>query len=234
MRLYIIRHAEPDYANDTITSNGHLEAQALGERMTAERIDRIFCSPLGRAIDTMKYTSGNLNMSYSIEEWLKEIPDLHIKESPWGAIHAWDIPGESIRGEEFFHTHTNWFQHSLLSTTRAKEKFEELRLNSDDFLKRCGYERDGGRYRCIEPNSDKIAVFCHCGFALAWLAHLLEIPLSIMWSGFWLSPASVTTVLFEERSKEWAVPRCLGMGDVSHLYKAGLPVRPRGITANFY
>ncbi|MEC9258269.1 MAG: histidine phosphatase family protein, partial [Candidatus Poribacteria bacterium] len=28
MRLYIIRHADPDYPNRTITEKGHLEAQA--------------------------------------------------------------------------------------------------------------------------------------------------------------------------------------------------------------
>jgi len=31
----------------------------------------------------------------------------------------------------------------------------------------------------------------------------------------------VTTFLMEERSTEWAVPRCLGFADVSHLYAAG-------------
>jgi probable phosphoglycerate mutase len=54
-----------------------------------------------------------------------------------------------------------------------------------------------------------------------------------MWSGFWLPPSSVTTVLFEERSAEWAVPRCIGLGDVSHLHMAGLGVQPSGIKANF-
>ena len=78
-----------------------------------------------------------------------------------------------------------------------------------------------------------MAVFCHGGFGLTWLAHLLEIPLSLVWSGFWMPPSSVTTILFDERSQEWATPRCIGFGDVSHLYEAGLPVRPRGIIANF-
>ena len=62
--------------------------------------------------------------------------------------------------------------------------------------------------------------------------HLLEIPLPLMWAGFHLPPSSVTTVLFDERSEQWAVPRCTGVGDVSHLYAAGLPVQPAGIKAN--
>lgn len=40
MRLYIIRHGDPDYANDTITPAGHREAQALAQRMAAQGLDR--------------------------------------------------------------------------------------------------------------------------------------------------------------------------------------------------
>jgi probable phosphoglycerate mutase len=76
-------------------------------------------------------------------------------------------------------------------------------------------------------------MFCHGGFGLMWLAHLLEIPFPLVWAGFWLPPSSVTTVLFEERSSAWSVPRCIGLGDVAHLYAAGLPVSPAGIMANF-
>lgn len=54
MRLYVIRHGHPDYANDTITTAGHLEAQALAQRLKAEGIDRIYTSPLGRAMHTMQ------------------------------------------------------------------------------------------------------------------------------------------------------------------------------------
>jgi probable phosphoglycerate mutase len=39
--------------------------------------------------------------------------------------------------------------------------------------------------------------------------------------------------LFEERSSEWAIPRALTVGDVSHLYEARLPVQPRGIRGNY-
>ena len=53
------------------------------------------------------------------------------------------------------------------------------------------------------------------------------------------SPATVPCylfldILFDERSDQWAVPRCIGLADVSHLYQAGLPVQPSGIKANFY
>ena len=71
------------------------------------------------------------------------------------------------------------------------------------------------------------------GFGLAWLAHLLEMPLPLLWAGFWLAPSSVTTILMETRSEQWAVPRRLSLGDVSHLYDAKLSVSDQGIIANF-
>lgn len=234
MRLHIIRHADPDYKNDTITPDGHLEAQALAERMRVQGLDRIYCSPLGRAKATMKYTAEALGMDYQIEDWTREINELWFANSPWGATTAWDIPGEVIRGKDIMPVHSDWMKEEFLSTTSAAEIFEELRKNSDDFLKRLGYERIGGRYRIINRNSNKVAVFCHNGFGLTWLAHLLEIPLTLMWSGFWLAPTSVTTVLFDERSDEWAVPRCLQVGDISHLFHAGLQEKPSGIIKNFY
>lgn len=46
MRLYIVRHAEPDYPNNTITPSGHLEARALARRFAHQGLDRIYISPI--------------------------------------------------------------------------------------------------------------------------------------------------------------------------------------------
>lgn len=45
MILYIIRHADPDYAHNTITPLGKEEALALGQRMSRVKLDRIYTSP---------------------------------------------------------------------------------------------------------------------------------------------------------------------------------------------
>lgn len=234
MRLYIIRHADPDYINDTITPKGHLEAQALARRLKSHGLDKIYCSPMGRAIKTMQYTAETLGMDYEIEEWMQEIHGLWLEDSPWGEMSAWDIPGETVRGEDTMPTHSDWMEHEILKGTKVLEIFEEIKRCSDDFLKRQGFERVGGRYKILRENRDKIAVFCHCGLALTWLAHLLEIPVSLMWTGFWMAPSSVTIVLFEERSDQWAVPRCLQLGDISHLYHERIPERPRSNIKSYY
>ena len=232
MRLYIVRHADPDYINDTITPEGHLEAQALAKRFQKEGLHKIYSSPLGRAKDTAKYTADLLNLELNIEHWTKELDD-HVSLEPWGRMFTINVPGEIIRGCEPLPDHETWYKRGPFANTNFHNTYKKLREFSDEFLSRHGYERQGGRYLCKRPNRDKIAVFCHGGFGLTWLSILLELPPSLVWAGFWMPPSSVTTILFDERSNQWAVPRCIGFGDVSHLYAEGLPVRPSGIIANF-
>jgi broad specificity phosphatase PhoE len=233
MRLFIIRHADPDYPNNTITPAGHLEAQALAEKMKKLGLDRIYMSPLGRAIHTAEYTMKALGMEGTIEEWTAEIGDCHVEMDPWGKKCVWDCAGEVIRSQHPMPTAEDWHTREPFCNPLFKTTYEKVQTESDKFIARHGYVREGGRYRIVKPNREKIAVFCHGGFGLWWLAHLLELPLTLVFAGFSLATSSVTTILFDERSEQWAVPRCLGLADVGHLYAAGLPTSRAGIQANW-
>ena len=229
MRLYLIRHADPDYPNNTITERGHKEAQALAARLAKENLDRVYSSPLGRAVHTMHYTVGLTNHTPVIEDWTQEIANTTADMGEWGTRAIWDLPAEILRGPNRTGAYGTWENLPYVEQTPIRAMADEIKIASDAFLARHGYERKGGLYRCVAPSKERIAVFCHGGFGLAWLSHLLEIPLPLMWSGFWLAPSSVTTIFFEQRSEEWAVPRCVGLGDTSHLYAEGLEISPRGI-----
>ncbi len=212
-----------------------MEAKALAKHFKREGLDLIYNSPMGRAIHTMQYTAEALNMDSHTLEWTRELQDMKIEVDGFGPAVAWNLHGEIIRNVLPDITNDNW--HNLEYVKQNPNIYEKYRMivnESDSFLKMLGYEREGYKYRIVKTNRLKIAVFCHAGFGMAWLSHLLEIPLPLVWSGFWLAPSSVTTVLFDERSDKWAVPRCLGVGEVSHLYEAALPVQPRGILENFY
>jgi broad specificity phosphatase PhoE len=233
MRFYLIRHADPDYPNNTITPAGHLEAKALGERLSRERLTRIYSSPLGRAVDTMRYTAEATGLQPTIEDWSAELSDCRLDLPPWGDMTMWDIPGQIIRANRPFPTHDNWQEMPCYSKPLFKEPIDRLAQNADAFFARHGYQRQAGVYKIIHPNRERLALFCHGGLGLCLLSHLLEIPLPLMFAGFFLPPSSVTTILFDERSKDIAVPRCIGLGDTSHLYAANLPTQPSGIKANF-
>ncbi|MBL8994637.1 MAG: histidine phosphatase family protein [Spirochaetia bacterium] len=233
MRIYLIRHADPDYAKDNLTEAGHLEAQALARRMEREGLTHLFTSPLGRARATMRYTAERTGLPHEVLPWTRE---LGIQAPPHHNVKlaAWDLHGEILRRQLHRHDPKNGDLPEALEAPEIRETLAVIRENSDRFFAGLGYEREDGVYRVKKPNTHRIALFCHGGFGLTWLSILLELPLSLTYAGFFLPPSSVTTILMDERSSDFATPRVIGMGDVSHLYEAGLPVQPSGIKANFY
>lgn len=232
MRVYIIRHADPDYPNHTITATGHREAAALAERLAGEGLTHIYSSPAGRALDTMRYTADATGIEPVVHGWLTELVGLHMGTPYRGTSWAFELPGEAARTAPL-PGRDDWHQKHPFDEPGFRQVFDDLRSRSDELLAAHGYVREGGLYRVERPSRDRVAVFTHGGLSATWLAHLLEIPLPLSWAGFWLAPSSVTTVLLEERSEHYATPRCLAVGDTSHLCAAGLAPQPRGIPANY-
>lgn len=126
----------------------------------------------------------------------------------------------------------NWRRLPPLDHPLLPEAVERVQRGSDDFLARLGYLRDEGAYRVAAASEDRVALFCHNGSGLTMLAHFLRIPLPMMWSAFFMSTSSVTTLLFEERRPGLATARCIGLSDLSHLRMAGLPDGTAGLKAN--
>ena len=88
MLLYIVRHGDPIYETDSLTERGKLQAEAVGKRMAASKIDRIFSSPMGRAIQTAKPACRLLGLEYTIEEWAHEIGDERLTPYPDGVLKS--------------------------------------------------------------------------------------------------------------------------------------------------
>lgn len=228
MHLYIIRHADPDYINDTLTPQGYLESKALAERLAIHGLDSVYTSDTVRAIETARSASELLDLPYIILPWLLEPGTLHIAQG--GKTYAlWDTFGETVRASAPMPTQDDWQTRAPFDKKAVSQMWQDFRQNCDTLISQHGYTRIEGRYRIDRHNRDRIALFCHNGTVLLFLAHFLELPVSLVWSGFYSWPASVTTIYFEEHSQEWAVPRALGVADVSHIYAAGMQPQPRAM-----
>ncbi|HEV7506921.1 MAG TPA: histidine phosphatase family protein [Thermoanaerobaculia bacterium] len=192
MRLYIIRHAEPDYPRDALTARGHAQARALADRLSAMGIDRVYSSPMNRALETARYTAERLGLEVQVESWTRELEDWWVPDQALGERPVWQVDAATLRalapGQEIW----------------PPDALAQLHSASDEFL---------GRHE--NASSQGIAVFCHAGFALTWLAALLAVPLPLMWAGFSLPPASITTVVFEKLAGGDTAARCLGLGNVA-------------------
>ena len=84
MLLYIIRHGDPDYVTDSLTERGLLQAEAVGKRMAAAGINKIYSSPMGRARQTAEPACRLLQLPCQIEEWSHEVLDERLTTYPDG------------------------------------------------------------------------------------------------------------------------------------------------------
>ncbi len=234
MRLYLIRHGDPDYARDTITPEGEVEAAALATRMAAEGLTRLYASPMGRAQATAAPTAEATGLPLTTLDWTAEWGHLRCDTPQHGPRCLWDIDGAELQALPLGPDRLAWRHAAPLEGTALGETYDRMVTASDAFLAELGYRREDRRYRVEAANHERVAVVCHGGFGLSWLAHLLGIPLPLVWSGFWLPPTSVSIILMDERSEDWAVPRMLCVGDTSHLHAVGRSPLPRGVKANYH
>lgn len=121
MKVYLTRHGATQWNKEgrmqgwqdsNLTQKGVDNAKKLGESLYDIDFDYIYCSPLGRALDTAKYIRGDKNTQIIIIESLKEmgfgkwegmdyenIKELYEKQQ----FNFWNKPHlyEPVEGESF-------------------------------------------------------------------------------------------------------------------------------------
>ena len=97
----------------------------------------------------------------------------------------------------------------------------ETILSSDAVLADHGYVREGEYYKVERSNRDTIVFFCHFGLECVLLSRLMNVSPMVLWHHTCAAPASVTTVVTEERREGKASFRMGAFGDISHFYAAG-------------
>ena len=307
MRLYLIRHGDPDYARDDLTTHGKMQADALASHLPEHVLScgfggakagadgepfQVFCSPLGRAQATCAPFAERVGATVHTREWLQElkwrVPLVNLFDEDEGApavastsstdadveklakekagtMAAWDVPALLLRDpivgaaadvQWKLRFHCPEKHPDSGSFADFRDAFRAVSAASDEFFRSdIGIARTGkSTYTVLDESKfdprGQIVVFGHNGLHLAWLSHLLGLPLAMVYSSFYLQPSSVTTIVFEERAEGSLAPRCLSVGATDHLAVAGLSTvpskyervtsatphhpRPSGIKANFW
>lgn len=225
MILYIVRHGEPLYGPDILTELGQKQAQALVRRFEKNGLDRIFSSPMGRARQTAQPTADALGLPVKIEPWMREIwPELVLTQPDGRLCFVVDMQADILRSPENRDHYNDWYNMPALEGIEGEQVWGRVTRYSDDFLLRLGYRRlQDGVYSAEHPNEERVAVFCHAGFGVTWLAHLLGIPPHLAWASFTMTHTGVTVVQFTQTPSGLVTPRCLCLSDMSHLLDSGLP-----------
>lgn len=221
MKLLIVRHADPDYTIDSLTPTGWKEARLLSDRLTKLDVRAFYVSPLGRAKDTASFTLKKLGRTATECDWLKEFPTRIFRPDREKDSITWDwLPEDWTKIPQFFDKDL-WHTPDVMVQGHVGEGYAYVTSHLDQLLATHGYEREGGYYRAVCPNHDRIVLFCHFGVGCVIISHLLGISPMVLWHGACAAPSSVTTLVTEERRKGIAAFRMLSFGDTSHLYVAG-------------
>ncbi|MBQ7924576.1 MAG: histidine phosphatase family protein [Clostridia bacterium] len=220
MRILIIRHGDPDYANDTLTEKGRKEAALLAERLKKEQIDGFYSSPLGRAKDTCLYTAKALGREEEIvvKDWLQEFNHPLTLASGRKRNIPWDMLPTEWTDEKKMYDYKRWHKQKCYRKANMKAAYDNVVNGLDGLLAEYGYVRNGNTYRVEEGNTKTIALFCHFGLEMVLMSRLCDISPIPLWHHFTALTSSVTTLYSEERRKGTAVFRCAGFGDIGHLY----------------
>jgi broad specificity phosphatase PhoE len=212
MRLLFIRHADPDYANDTITEVGHEQARRLTDTLVGEKIDEILSSSYGRAMNTASYAAKRFGLEISSQDWLREVNGNYNPGHP-GTLgyHGADLfaDGQPVNTE-------NWTErapyggHTLEHSRNILEGFAA-------FMAARGYSPENLRYRVTKDAEQRTAaIFCHAGSILTLLAEILHIPVPTVYAQFFVDPASVTAVHMETKAG-YGIFRLEYMNSTAHL-----------------
>lgn len=124
MKIYITRHGETEWnrmgrmqgwENSGLTEKGIRNAERLGESLKNEDIGCIYCSPLGRAVETAGYIRGESNIEIILDESLKEM-----------CFGVWEGMMHSDIKEIFPDQYNNFWQRPHLYEPIKGESYPEL------------------------------------------------------------------------------------------------------------
>ena len=231
MLLYLIRHGDPIYDPDSLTPLGLRQAEAVGKRLAQHGLDRIFSSSSTRALQTAQPTAEMLKMDVTVLDWCSEVHtwrELTRRYEDGSSTWCFQDP-ETVRlfqTPEILKLGRRWYDHPAFSGTSYALGMERVQRESDAFFKSLGYVHnlESNSYSVLGIHSERVALFAHHGFSVAFLSCALDIPFPLVSTRFDICHSGMTVIEFPQSGDE-VFPRILTLSDDAHLYKEGLPTR---------
>lgn len=234
MRILLIRHAEPDYATDSLTAKGRTEAKLLSERIAKYDIRDYFVSPLGRARDTAAYTLEKTGRYAETLDWLREFDGRYPDPETGRTRLAWDVkPRIWTEYPGVYSIHT-FLDNPLFDEGNFREIWQRTVNGVNELMARYGFRKDGPVWICSHNTDQTIAFFCHFGISMAVLSCLTDISPFVLWQRTLCLPSSVTEAVTEERIPGEVSFRITRLGDISHLESSGVIRSTAGLFPECY
>ena len=231
MLFYFIRHADPIYHPDSLTPLGHRQAEALAKRLSTYGFNKIYSSTSTRALMTAQPTCEVLKMQLTELDWCNEhhawlqlAPLCEDGRRRWAFANP-DIV-KQMNSPEVRRLGRQWYEHEYFKDTQFKEGILRIQNEADALFESLGYkhEPERGGYVPVNPNEERIALFAHQGFGLAFLSCVLDIPYPLFSTRFDMTHSGMTVIEFQN-GFDIGNPRFPTLSNDSHLYIEGLPTK---------
>ena len=235
MIFYFVRHGDPIYDPDSLTELGKRQAEALGHRFSVYGLNRIYASSSTRAIQTAQPTCDILKMEKIVLDWCNESHawrELTVKlednRTFWCFHHG---PSKEIfaraellkMGREFY-KHPLVADNEFLKNVDFENGLGRIQNEADALFLELGYRHDTekGGYIAEDPTNERVALFAHQGFGLAFLSCVMDIPYNQICTRFDMGHTGVTVIEFAGKKGDLVIPQVLQLSNDSHLYRDGL------------
>lgn len=231
MIFYYVRHGDPIYTPDGLTPLGKRQAEACARLLCRAGLDEIYASTSQRAIDTATPTAEILkkeikladfaNEKYAAKELMREIDGQRVWASDSYALK------NIFRTPEVYSLGFKWYEHPLLRDYKFEDGMKRIQSEADAFFASLGFEHDthNGRYKVTNPKSEKVALFAHYGFGMAFLSAVMDIPYPLFSRQAILFTSGVTAIRFRPMSDGYAIAQFLTLNSEGHLFADGLPMQ---------
>ena len=208
MLFFYVRHGDPIYNPDSLTPLGHEQAKSLSKRFVTYGLDKIFASPSTRAMQTAQPTCDLLKKEMTVCSWADEglaWQDFSIDAST--GIHTWCFYDPAVleifRSPEVYALGDKWYEHPDLVQYDFGKGVARIDAAVDEFFLSLGYRHDrkNCRYEVVEPNRERVALFAHQGFGIAFFASMLDIPYPVISTHFDFGHSSMSVISFEQNGR---------------------------------
>lgn len=217
MQIVIVRHAEPDYQNNTLTEKGFREAEYLAKYLKNKKIDYIYSSPLNRAKFTAEAVSrARNNQKIEILDFLQEFEG-RVEYKQEKEHRAWDFDINFLTNTEDYYDSEKWIQTPPFNNENLKYEYGRVRNGIINLLKKHGYEKQGRYYKVNGRNTDTVYLFCHFGVESFILSVILNVSPILLGNFTVARPSSMTVLNTEEREDGKAIFRMCEFGGIEHL-----------------
>ena len=218
MKLYLVRHGDPNYADDCLTPLGRVQAAAAAERLKDSGIEKIYSSTCGRAVETAGYTAKLLG--------IEDIEQLHfMREFSWGARSGeeiydhgrpWSI-SDKLAADNESNMERDWAQSRYYENNYLMDFYNDLVSGVDELLSGLGVKREGLYYRVENCPYNTVALFSHGGSSSALLSHVFNLPYPFVTSAICPECTAITVISFAQGKNCTVAPKFEVCNDARHI-----------------